>query len=197
MIAPNIRGSTGYGREFHQLDNGFKREDSLRDIGALLDWIAQRPELDADRVGIFGGSYGGYVVLGSLAMFPDRIKAGIDGVGIANFVTFLERTGEFRRDLRRAEYGDERDEKMREFLLRISPTTNADKIEAALFVLHGKNDPRVPVEEAEQIVAKMRELGRTVWYAQALNEGHGFQKKENSNLGRIMYALFWEEHLLK
>ena len=197
VLAPNIRGSTGYGRAFHQLDNGFKREDSLKDIGALLDWIAQRPEIDNKRVGIFGGSYGGYVVLGSLAMYPDRFKAGVDSVGIANFVTFLERTGEFRRDLRRAEYGDERDPEMRAFLERISPLTNAERIKAALFVLHGKNDPRVPVEEAEQIVAKMRELGRPVWYAMALNEGHGFQKKENNNLGRIMYALFWQEHLTK
>ncbi|MBN2448311.1 MAG: S9 family peptidase [Phycisphaerae bacterium] len=197
VIAPNIRGSTGYGRQFHQLDNGFKREDSLKDIGALLDWIATQPELDQKRVGIFGGSYGGYVVLGSISMYPDRFKAAVDSVGIANFVTFLENTGEFRRDMRRAEYGDERDPEMRAFLEKISPTARAEQVKAALFVLHGKNDPRVPYTEAEQIVTKLRGLGRPVWYALALNEGHGFQKKENNDLSRIMYAIFWREHLVK
>ncbi len=197
VIAPNVRGSTGYGRSFHQLDNGVLREDSVKDIGALLDWIAKQPELDAGRVGIFGGSYGGYMVLGSLANYPGRIKAGIDIVGIASFVSFLETTPEFRRDLRRAEYGDERDPEVRAVLERISPLNNADKITAALFVLHGQNDPRVPVSEAKQIVAKMRELGRTVWFANALNEGHGFAKRENSDLAAVLYAHFWKEHLLK
>lgn len=197
VIAPNIRGSTGYGREFHQLDNGFKREDSLKDIGALLEWIAEQPELDQERVGIFGGSYGGYVVLGSISMYPDRFKAAVDSVGIANFVTFLENTGEFRRDMRRAEYGDERDPEMRAFLEKISPTARAEQVKAALFVLHGKNDPRVPYTEAEQIVAKLRGLGRPVWYALALNEGHGFGKKENRDASRILYAIFWREHLVE
>lgn len=197
VIAPNVRGSTGYGRTFHQLDNGVKREDSVRDIGALLDWIDRQPELDATRVGIFGGSYGGYMVLGSLVNYPKRIKAGIDIVGIASFVTFLENTPEFRRDLRRAEYGDERDPEVRKVLSAISPLNQADKIEAALFVIHGQNDPRVPVSEAEQIVAKMRSLGRSVWYANALNEGHGFRKKPNRDLAAVLYAHFWQEHLLK
>lgn len=197
VIAPNVRGSTGYGRSFHQLDNGVKREDSVRDVGALLDWIATRPELDSQRIGIFGGSYGGYMVLGSLVNYPGRIKAGIDIVGIADFVTFLTNTEDYRRDLRRAEYGDERDPQVRAVLERISPLRNAEKIEAALFVLHGQNDPRVPVSEAQQIVAKMRELGRPVWFANALNEGHGFRKKPNRDLATILYAHFWSEHLLK
>lgn len=197
VICPNVRGSTGYGRSFHQLDNDVKRADAIKDIGALLDWIEKQPELDASRVGIYGGSYGGYMVLGSLATYPDRFKAGIDVVGVANFVTFLETTPIFRRDLRRAEYGDERDPAVRKVLEEISPTNNADKIKAALFVLHGQNDPRVPVSEAKLIVSKMRELNRTVWLAIAMNEGHGFAKRENSDLANLMYAQFWQEHLLK
>jgi dipeptidyl aminopeptidase/acylaminoacyl peptidase len=197
VIAPNVRGSTGYGRSYHQLDDGVKREDSVKDIGALLDWIAKQPELDAKRVGIYGGSYGGYVVLASLMTYPDRFKAGIDVVGIASFITFLENTPIYRRDLRREEYGDERDAAVREVLDAISPLKHAAKIAAALFVLHGKNDARVPYTEAEQIVAKMRELGRPAWYALALNEGHGFQKKENIDLAAVLYALFWSEHLLR
>lgn len=197
VIAPNVRGSTGYGRSFHQLDNEVKREDSVKDIGALLDWIAQQPELDASRVGIYGGSYGGYMVLGSLVNYPDRIKAGIDVVGIASFITFLETTPEYRRDLRRQEYGDERVPEVRAVLEKISPLANAEKIKSALFVAHGKNDPRVPYTEAEQIVARVRAMGRPVWYALALNEGHGFAKRENSDLAQIMYALFWEQELLR
>lgn len=197
VLAPNIRGSTGYGRAYHQLDNGRLREDALKDIGALLDWVEEQPELDSERVGIFGGSYGGYVVLGSMAMFPDRIKAGVDIVGIASFVTFLENTGDFRRELRRVEYGDESDPEMRAFLEEISPLNRAERITGALFVLHGKNDPRVPYTEAEQIVQRLRDLGRPVWYALALNEGHGFAKRENRDLTRVLYAHFWQETLLK
>lgn len=196
VICPNVRGSTGYGRSFHQLDNGVKREEAVRDIGALLDWIAQQPDLDSQRVGIYGGSYGGYIVLASLVNFPGRIRAGIDVVGITDFVTFLTNTEDYRRDLRRAEYGDERDPQIRAVLERISPLRNAHRIEAALFVLHGQNDPRVPVSEAQQIVAKMRELGRPVWFANALNEGHGFRKKPNRDLVAVLSALFWEKHLL-
>jgi dipeptidyl aminopeptidase/acylaminoacyl peptidase len=197
VIAPNVRGSTGYGRDFHQLDNGYKREDSVKDIGALLDWIEKQPELDSSRVGIYGGSYGGYMVLGSLTMYPERFKAGICAVGIANFVTFLENTGDYRRDLRRREYGDETDPEMRAFLQKISPVNNAEKIKAALFITHGKNDPRVPYTEAEQIVAKMRELDRDVWYALALNEGHGYRKKENRDLIRVLSVAFWQQHLIE
>ncbi|MBU0638043.1 MAG: alpha/beta fold hydrolase [Planctomycetes bacterium] len=197
VIAPNIRGSTGYGRSFHLLDDGPRRTDAVKDIGALLDWISQQTDLDTERVGIFGGSYGGYIVLASLATYQERFKAGVDLAGIADFITFLERTGEYRRDLRRAEYGDERDPTVHAFLEEISPLRQADKIEAALLILHGQNDPRVPVSEAEQIVTKLRSLGRPVWYALAHNEGHGFRKKANRDLAAVLYAAFWQEHLLK
>ena len=197
VIAPNVRGSLGYGRSYHQLDNGKLREDSVKDIGALLDWIETQPSLDSERVGIFGGSYGGYMVLGSCAMFGDRLKAGIDVVGIASFVTFLENTGDFRRDLRRTEYGDESDPEMRAFLEKISPLNKAEQITAAMCVAHGKNDPRVPYTEAEQIVEKLRTLNRPVWYGLALNEGHGFRKKENRDLSLEMYVAFLQEFLLE
>jgi dipeptidyl aminopeptidase/acylaminoacyl peptidase len=197
ILCPNVRGSVGYGKSFHQLDNGVKREDSVRDVGALLDWIAMQPELDAKRVGIYGGSYGGYMVLAGLTTYPERFKAGIDVVGIASFISFLETTPEFRRDLRRAEYGDERQPDVRKVLETISPLNNAHKIQAALFVVHGKNDARVPFTEAEQIVKKVRELGRPVWYALALDEGHGFQKKNNRDLANALYAMFWQKHLIE
>jgi dipeptidyl aminopeptidase/acylaminoacyl peptidase len=181
MIQPNVRGSRGYGKTFLSLDNGRLREDSVKDIGALLDWIAQQPDLDASRVVVAGGSYGGYMSLAVAATYPDRIAGAIDVVGISHFVTFLESTESYRRDLRRVEYGDERDPAMREFLHRISPLTNADRIRKPLFVVQGKNDPRVPVREAEQIVAKVRANGTPVWYLRADNEGHGFVRKENAD----------------
>jgi len=195
ILAPNVRGSTGYGRDYHMLDDGFKREESVKDIGALLDWIGKQPELDAARVGVYGGSYGGYMVLACLTHFPGRIKAGVDVVGIANFITFLEQTAEYRRDLRRPEYGDERDPKMHEFLTKISPLNNADKMDAALYVQHGANDPRVPAGEAEQIVKKLRAKGRTVWYMLAKDEGHGFAKKENRDLANLTATMFFQQQL--
>jgi dipeptidyl aminopeptidase/acylaminoacyl peptidase len=171
------------------------REDSVKDIGALLDWIAARPELDATRVGVLGGSYGGYMVLAALTHFGDRIAAGVDIVGISNFVTFLQNTAEYRRDLRRAEYGDERDPAMQEYLAKISPTNNVHKIKSALFVAQGANDPRVPASEAEQIVAAVRRAGHDVWYMLAKNEGHGFAKKENRDLYYLLTVMFFEKHL--
>jgi dipeptidyl aminopeptidase/acylaminoacyl peptidase len=197
VLAPNVRGSTGYGKTFTTLDNAEKREDSVKDIGALLDWIATRPELDASRVAVIGGSYGGYMVLASLVHFGERIRAGIDIVGIANFITFLEKTAGYRQDLRRVEYGDERDPKMREVFERISPANHADKIKSALLVGHGQEDPRVPVGEAAQIAAKVRGAGRPVWTVIAANEGHGFAKKENSDYMNAVIVLFMQEHLLK
>lgn len=197
VIAPNVRGSTGYGRSFHMLDDGMKREDSVKDIGKLLVWIALQPELDRQRVCVMGGSYGGYMVLAALTTYPDFIKAGIDIVGIANFVTFLERTRDYRRDLRRQEYGDESDPKMRQFLAEISPLAHADRIRATLFVLHGQNDPRVPLHEAEQIVQRQQQAKRPVWYFMAKGEGHGFRKRSNSDLSQVLYAMFLEEHLVK
>ena len=195
VICPNVRGSSGYGKTYLALDNAEKREDSVKDIGALLDWIAQQPELDPSRVVVSGGSYGGYMVLASLTHFGDRIKAGIDNVGIANFVTFLERTAPYRVDLRRAEYGDERDPAMKAVFDRISPLNNADKIRSALMVVHGRNDPRVPFFEAEQIAAKVRASGKPVWTLFANNEGHGFAKKDNSDYQRAVEILFLKQHL--
>ncbi len=195
VLVPNVRGSDGYGKAYLLLDNGEKREDSVKDIGALLDWIDKRPELDAQHVAVFGGSYGGYMVLASLVHFSKRLSAGVDIVGISNFVTFLENTQAYRRDLRRAEYGDERNAPMRKLLTRISPTTNAKKIESALFVAHGANDPRVPVGETEQIVKAVREGGHDVWYMLAKNEGHGFRKQENRDLFYRLSVLFLEKHL--
>ncbi|MDF2177006.1 S9 family peptidase [Aliiglaciecola sp. CAU 1673] len=196
VIAPNVRGSTGYGKEYLSLDNGYQREDSVKDIGALLDWIATQPDLDKQRVAVFGGSYGGYMVLASAVHYSDRLKAAVDIVGISNFVTFLENTEDYRRDLRRVEYGDERDPKMRDFLQRISPNNNVDKIKVPLFVVQGQNDPRVPVTEAEQIVASLRSAGKPVWYMNALNEGHGYRKKENRDIYQQAVVLFFRQHLL-
>ena len=196
VLLPNVRGSTGYGKTYLALDNGYKREESVQDIGALLDWIAQQPELDAKRVGVYGGSYGGYMVLAALTHYNDRIKAGVESVGISNFVTFLESTQAYRRDLRRAEYGDERDPKMREFLLKISPMTNAAKITKPLLVAQGANDPRVPLNESNQIVKTIRGNGGEVWYVVAKDEGHGFQKKSNRDYWLNAMTLFWETHLL-
>ncbi|MCE9526914.1 MAG: prolyl oligopeptidase family serine peptidase, partial [Planctomycetales bacterium] len=190
VIYPNVRGSSGYGKTYLKLDNAEKREDSVQDIGALLDWIAQQPDLDKNRVAVSGGSYGGYMVLASLVNFPDKIKAGVDNVGISNFNTFLEKTSAYRQDLRRVEYGDERDPKMKAFFEKISPANRVDRIKSDLLVVHGKNDPRVPFAEAQQIAAKVREKGRPVWTVYAANEGHGFGKKENVDYLRAVEVMF-------
>lgn len=196
VLAPNVRGSEGYGKEYLTLDNGYLREDSVRDIGALLGWIEQQPELDASRVAVYGGSYGGYMVLASMVHYNDRLRAGISMVGISHFVTFLENTTPYRQDLRRVEYGDERDTKMREFLDRISPLTNAGKISSPLFIAQGLNDPRVPATEAGQIVARVRQNNTPVWYLLARDEGHGFRKKVNRDYFIQAMALFLQEFLL-
>jgi len=195
IIRPNVRGSAGYGKNYMSLDNGFKREDSVRDIGALLDWIAIQPDLDKDRIAVYGGSYGGYMVLASSVHYSDRLKAAVDVVGISNFVTFLENTQDYRRDLRRAEYGDERDPAMREHLQKISPLSNVDKIRIPMLVVQGENDPRVPVTEAIQIVDALRAQDQPVWYMKALNEGHGFRKKENRDVQQQAMMMFFEKFL--
>jgi len=196
MLVPNVRGSTGYGKTYLSLDNADKREDSVKDIGALLDWIATQPELDASRVGVIGGSYGGYMVLASLTHYSDRIRAGVDIVGISHFGTFLKNTESYRRDLRRVEYGDERDPAMNAVFERISPLNNAAKITSPLFVAQGRNDPRVPWTEAEQIVKAVRGNGQPVWYLLYADEGHGFAKKANSDWFGAATMLFWQQYLL-
>ena len=196
IVVPNVRGSAGYGKTYLGLDNGFKREDSVKDIGALLDWIETRPELDQERVAVFGGSYGGYMVLASSVHYSDRLKAAVDIVGISSFVTFLENTQDYRRDLRRVEYGDERDPAMRAHLEKISPLNNVEKISVPMFVVQGENDPRVPVTEATQMVAALREQGNTVWYMNALNEGHGYRKKENRDIFQQATVLFLQQYLV-
>jgi dipeptidyl aminopeptidase/acylaminoacyl peptidase len=197
VIEPNVRGSTGYGKTYLELDNGYNREHSVKDIGAMLDWIEKQPDLDAERVAVNGGSYGGYMVLASMFHYNERIKCGVDIVGISNFVTFLNNTQDYRRDLRRVEYGDERDPEMNKFLNSISPTTNAHKITKPLFVVQGLNDPRVPYTEAEQIVDVVRKNGGEVWYLLAKDEGHGFRKKTNRDYYIWSEVLFYEEYLLK
>jgi dipeptidyl aminopeptidase/acylaminoacyl peptidase len=196
IVVPNVRGSAGYGKTYLGLDNGFKREDSVRDIGALIDWIEGQPDLDKDRVAVFGGSYGGYMVLASAVHYSDRLRAAVDIVGISSFVTFLENTQDYRRDLRRVEYGDERDPAMRAHLQKISPLNNVEKISVPMFVVQGENDPRVPVTEATQMVAALREQGNTVWYMNALNEGHGYRKKENRDIYQQATVLFLQRHLV-
>ena len=196
VIYPNVRGSRGYGKTYLKLDNGRLREDSVRDIGALLDWIAAVPDLDADRVAVTGGSYGGYMVLASVVHYGDRLRAGIERVGISNFVTFLENTQPYRRDLRRVEYGDERDPDMRAFLTSISPLTHVDKITTPMLISQGQNDPRVPASESEQIVAALKKGDIPVWYVLAKDEGHGFRKKPNRDYLTAVTAMFVKRHLL-
>ena len=197
VIEPNVRGSTGYGKSYLQLDNWYNRENSVKDIGKLIEWIEKQTDLDKNRIAVTGGSYGGYMVLASMFHFNEKIRCGVDIVGISNFVTFLNNTADFRRDLRRVEYGDERIPEMREFLLKISPTTNAHKITKPLFVVQGLNDPRVPYTEAEQIVDAVRKNGTEVWYLLAKDEGHGFRKKSNRDFYIWSEVLFFEKFLLK
>ncbi|MFW6093058.1 MAG: S9 family peptidase [Pseudomonadota bacterium] len=197
VVAPNVRGSAGYGKSYLKLDDGRRREDAVRDIGALLDWISVQPDLDADRVVVSGGSYGGYMVLASLVHYSDRLAAGVERVGISNFVTFLTNTEDYRRNLRRAEYGDERDPDMRAFLEGISPLTRVDDIARPLLIMQGANDPRVPASESEQIFEALRANDVPAWYVLAGDEGHGFRKKTNRDFAAAATALFLERFVLE
>jgi dipeptidyl aminopeptidase/acylaminoacyl peptidase len=197
IVFPNVRGSSGYGKTYLKLDNGMKRDDSVKDIGALLDWIAGSSGLDKNRVAVIGGSYGGYMSLAVQTNYNDRIKAGIDIVGISNFVTFLKNTQGYRRDLRRAEYGDERDEAMRAYLERVSPLAQAQKIHTPILVVQGQNDPRVPISEAEQMVAALKKNGTPLWYIVGTNEGHGFAKKPNQDYLQAVEVMFLRRFLLE
>ena len=196
IIYPNVRGSSGFGKTFLALDNGMKREDSVKDIGALFAWIKTQPDLDANKVLVSGGSYGGYMSLAVSTNYAEQIVGSIDVVGISNFVTFLTNTESYRRDLRRVEYGDERIPEMRTFLEAISPLTNAEKIKQPLFVVQGKNDPRVPFTEALQIVEKVKKQNVPVWFLMANDEGHGFAKKSNQDFLFYAQIKFMEKVLL-
>lgn len=198
VLFPNVRGSTGFGKTFVSLDNGFKREDSYKDIGALFDWIAAQPNLDPQRVMVTGGSYGGHMSFAISYLYADRIAAALPVVGMSNLVTFLENTAPYRRDLRRVEYGDERDPAMREFLLRIAPMNHAEKITKPIFVVQGVNDPRVPYSEATQFVERIKTLGgnKNVWFLAAKDEGHGFAKKSNADFQMYATVMFIERFLL-
>lgn len=197
VIAPNVRGSTGYGLRYMGLDDGFKRRDAIRDLGAVLDWIAARPELNTSRVGIYGASYGGFMVLAALTEYRERLVAGASAVGMSNLVTFLEQTSEYRRDLRRVEYGDERDPEVRTFLSAISPLHRADEIRSALLVAHGESDPRVPLAEAEAVVRAVRGAGLDAWFFVARGEGHSFKKRRNRDAFYYTLAEFFERYLVR
>src|SRR3984893_1099907 len=190
VIAPNVRGSSGYGKTFLKLDNGVLREDAVKDIGSLIVWLGLQPMFDREHVVVMGDSYGGYMGLAALAAYGDRLKGGVDEVGISNFVSYLENTAPYRRDLRRAEYGDERDPKMRAFLNQISPVNKVALIRRPLLVVDGMNDPRVPPTESQQIVWRMRSKGAEVWYLAAKDEGHGFRKKANEDVYLETVAMF-------
>jgi dipeptidyl aminopeptidase/acylaminoacyl peptidase len=197
LLYPNVRGSTGYGKTFSLLDNGFQREDTYKDIDALFDWIGSRADLDGERIAVMGGSYGGHMTLAISTFYSKRIRCSVDIVGMSNLVTFLEHTEAYRRDLRRAEYGDERDPKMREFLEKIAPMNNIDKIKKPMLVIAGKNDPRVPVSESEQIVAALKKEGTPVWYVMAKDEGHGYRKKANQDFQFYATVEFLQQYLLQ
>jgi dipeptidyl aminopeptidase/acylaminoacyl peptidase len=195
VLTPNVRGSTGYGKTYMNMDNVYKREDSVKDIGALLEWISQQKELDPKRIIVKGGSYGGYMTLATMIHYGSKISAGISTVGISNFITFLKNTKSYRVDLRRVEYGDERDPKVNEFLHKISPLTNAHKIDKPLFIIQGGNDPRVPLTEAEQMMKEVKKNGTPVWYLMAKNEGHGFRKRVNVEMQYLCEAMFVQKYL--
>lgn len=193
VILPNVRGSDGYGTKYLNLDNGPLREDSVRDIGALLDWVAQQPGLDPSRVAVYGQSYGGYMSLASMIHHGERLVGGVERYGISDFVTFLNNTEAYRRDNRRAEYGDERDPKMLAAFKRISPLGNVGRINKPMLVMQGANDPRVPQSESDQVVAAVRANGVPVSYVLFSDEGHGFLKKHNNDLRREVETVFLQQ----
>jgi dipeptidyl aminopeptidase/acylaminoacyl peptidase len=197
IIYPNVRGSTGYGKTFLDADNGLNRLDSPKDIGALIDWIATQPDLDKDKIMILGGSYGGFMTLATSYMYSDKIKCSMAIVGISHFSTFLKNTEDYRRDLRRVEYGDERDPKMAAFFETMAPLNHTAEIKKPIFIVQGQNDPRVPATEAIQMKDKIKGNGGTVWFLMAKDEGHGFKKKNNVDFHFYSTVAFVKEYLLK
>jgi dipeptidyl aminopeptidase/acylaminoacyl peptidase len=196
IFYPNVRGSTGFGKRFVALDNGpFQRENSVKDIGAFLDVLARDPAVDAQKMAVTGGSYGGYMCYASAIRYGDRLKAANCIVAISSWPTFLENTQSYRRDLRRVEYGDERDPAQRAKLVEISPLTHAKQLRIPLMVQTGGNDPRVPPSEAEQMVKAVRANSVPAWHLLAQNEGHGYAKKENQDYAFWASLLFWQRNL--
>ncbi len=197
VFLPNVRGSSGYGTRFLNLDNGpWKREDSVKDVASFLDALANDPALDADRFAVYGFSYGGYMCYASAVHYSDRLRSASCAVAISDFVTFLQNTQKYRQDLRRVEYGDERDPKQRAKLAEISPLSNVGRIAIPMMVATGGNDPRVPASEAEQIVEALRAQGGSAWHVLAHNEGHGFHKRENRDFIFWSGVEFWKKTLL-
>ena len=196
MIFPNVRGSTGYGKAYTLLDNGFHRDDTYKDIGALLDWIATQPDLDPSRIMASGGSYGGHMTWANAAFYNDKIRCAMPIVGMSNLVTFLEHTEAYRRDLRRVEYGDERDPAMRAYLEKIAPMNHLDSMHKPIFAVVGKNDPRVPWTESRQILDKLNAQGTPTWFLMANDEGHGYAKKKNQDFLFDAEVMFIQKYLL-
>lgn len=190
VILPNVRGSDGYGTKYLNLDNGPLREDSVKDIGALIDWAGKQPGMDAKRIAVYGQSYGGYMSLASMTFYSDKLVGGVERYGISDFISFMANTEAYRRDNRRAEYGDERDPKMRAVFERIAPLKNVGRITKPMLVMQGANDPRVPQSESDQVVAALRSNGVETWYVLYADEGHGFLKKANNDLRREVETVF-------
>ena len=165
-------------------------------MAALVDAVRADPRVDAGKVGLTGGSYGGYMCYAAAVQLKDRLRATQCTVAISNFVSFLENTNPYRQDLRRIEYGDERDPAQRKQLMAISPLTRVNEIDKPMFVITGANDPRVPKSEADQMVAAIRKNGAEAWHVVAADEGHGFQKKANSDYAFLAQLAFWEKYLL-
>ena len=196
MICPNVRGSRGYGKRYLKADNGREREKVLFDIQRIYNVICDDPFLDQSRIAVMGGSYGGFMALHSMVKMNSHLKCGVDVVGISNFVTFLENTSDYRRDLRRAEYGDERIPEMRKFLQELSPLANVGEIACPLLIVQGANDPRVPASESEQIEKALRKREIETWYLLAKDEGHGFRKQANREFQFLTTVQFLRKHLL-
>lgn len=190
VVAPNIRGSSGYGKAYRTLDDGVSRDDAIKDLGALIVWVSLQNDFDAKHLVVSGASYGGYLALAALVNYGDRLAGGVDLGGMSDLITFLTGTAPHTQGQRRAEYGDERDSDMRAYLRRVSPLTNADRISRPLLVVHGKNDAAVPLIQSEQVVNRLRSRGGDVWYLEAKDEGQTFAKQQNREAYYTAFALF-------
>ena len=196
ILYPNVRGSIGFGRRFEHLDDGMKREDAVKDIGALLDWIATQPSLDKSRVMITGSSYGGYLTLASAIAYGNRLRCAFEGFGIADFVAFLEGTDEARRAERSRESGDPSDPATREFLTRISPRQRASSLKIPLFIAQGAKDTRVPIGQAEEMVKAVKANGNPVWYVVYEDAGHEEFTRATNDYNIYAWVMFVRQFLL-